>query len=70
MKTMKKMMILFVVVLCGATSMAGQEQYPNAVAGPEGIYVNCSNRIPRDFAYQVFRRAKGSKTWEEMATMA
>ena len=70
MKTMKKMMILFVVVLCGATSMAGQEQYPNAVAGPEGIYVNCSNRIPRDFAYQVFRRAKGSKTWEEMTTMA
>ena len=70
MKKMKKVMILFVVVLCGATSMAGQEQYPNAVAGPEGIYVNCGNRIPRDFAYQVFRRAKGSKTWDEMATIA
>lgn len=70
MKKMKKIMILFVVVLCGATSMAGQERYPNAVAGPEGIYVNCGNRIPRDFAYQVFRRAKGSKTWDEMATIA
>lgn len=70
MKKMKKIMILFVVVLCGATSMAGQEQYPNAVAGPEGIYVNCGNRIPRDFAYQVFRRAKGGKTWDEMATIA
>ncbi len=70
MKKMKKIMILFVVVLCSATSMAGQEQYPNAVAGPEGIYVNCGNRIPRDFAYQVFRRAKGGKTWDEMATIA
>lgn len=70
MKKMKKIMILFVVVLCGATLMAGQEQYPNAVAGPEGIYVNCGNRIPRDFAYQVFRRAKGGKTWDEMATIA
>ncbi len=70
MKKMKKIMLLFVVVLCSATSMAGQEQYPNAVAGPEGIYVNCGNRIPRDFAYQVFRRAKGGKTWDEMATIA
>lgn len=70
MKKMKKIMLLFVVVLCGATSMAGQVRYPNAVAGPEGIYVNCGNRIPRDFAYQVFRRAKGGKTWDEMATIA
>lgn len=70
MKKMKKIMLLFVVVLCGATSMAGQVRYPNAVAGPEGIYVNCGNRIPRDFAYQIFRRTKGGKTWEEMAMIA
>lgn len=43
---MRKQMILWIVMLWSVFSAAGQVRYPNAVAGPEGIYVNCGNHGP------------------------
>ena len=67
---MKKIIFIFIVALCCQPMLWGQQKYPNAVAGPEGIYVNCSNEIPRNFAYQIHRRAQGAKVWEEKALIA
>jgi fibronectin type 3 domain-containing protein len=67
---MKKLIILLLAALSGAVLLQGQERYPFAVAGPDGIYVNCGDEIPRDFAYQIFRRASGSRNWEEQALIS
>ncbi len=67
---MKHILLVSIALLCCQPLLWGQQPYPNAVAGPEGIYINCGNQIPRDFAYQVYRRASGAKTWEERALIS
>lgn len=67
---MKKLIILLLAALSGTALLQGQQKYPIAVAGPDGIYVNCGDEIPRDFAYQIFRRVPGTRTWEEQALIS
>lgn len=67
---MKKIVIICIAALCCHSIVWGQKRYPYAAAGPEGIYINCGSRIPRDFAYQIFRRTPGAKTWEEKALIS
>ena len=67
---MKKLIILLLAAFSGATLLRGQQQYPYAVTGPDGIYVTCGDEIPKDFAYQIFRRVAGTGKWEEQALVS
>ncbi len=40
-----------------------QFDYPYAVQGPEGIYVMCGNKIPKDFVYKIYRTNEGKEEW-------
>lgn len=67
---MKKIIFVCIAALCCRSLLWSQQRYPNAVAAPDGIYINCDSRIPRNFAYQIHRRAQGVKAWEEKALIS
>ncbi|OGU13346.1 MAG: hypothetical protein A2X61_14685 [Ignavibacteria bacterium GWB2_35_12] len=55
-------LILLAILLSFDISFA-QFDYPYAVQGPEGIYIMCGNKIPKDFVYEVFRSDEGKDEW-------
>ncbi len=66
---MKKIAFLCLMGLLNLWQINAQIKYPYAAAGPEGIYVMCSNQIPRGFSYQVLRSVKGSDQWTDIQTL-
>ena len=60
------MKILFLFLFALALSIEfgyAQFDYPYAVQGPEGIYVMCGNKIPKDFVYKIYRTNEGKEEW-------
>ncbi|TAL71108.1 MAG: hypothetical protein EPN82_00385 [Bacteroidetes bacterium] len=60
---MKIYFLSFCIIALGIVYCFAQFDYPYAVQGPEGIYIMCGNKIPKDFVYKVFRSFEGKDEW-------
>ncbi|MBI5325933.1 MAG: hypothetical protein HZB41_11790 [Ignavibacteriae bacterium] len=60
----KYYLLLFAIIMNIGVCFAQQPEYPYLAPGPEGIYIMCGNKIPRDFVYQIFRTDEAREDWK------
>jgi fibronectin type 3 domain-containing protein len=60
---------LVLLVMIFPEIVLSQSEFPNSIAGPQGIYINCGEIIPKNFKYNIYRSDAGSENWTLVTTL-
>ncbi len=69
MRNIKLIILALGLLTIDSMPVSAQEVYPYAMPAPEGIYIMCGSKIPRNFEYQIYRHIVGNNQWEKIGSL-